>query len=67
MRVQSGRGVFAITALASSAILIGQSPARTASGYLAPPKVIADILDAPPIPQAWSARRGGRWRSSVSR
>ena len=49
--------VFAFVAafvLASASLQSGaqqaQTPSRSASGYLMPPKVIVDILDAPPTP-----------------
>jgi dipeptidyl aminopeptidase/acylaminoacyl peptidase len=49
MRKRSLAFVIAL-AIAASSSLFGQTPAAKSSGYLTPPKVIVDILDAPPTP-----------------
>lgn len=42
---------FAVTLVISlAAVQYAQTPSNKASGYLVPPKVIVDILDAPPTP-----------------
>jgi dipeptidyl aminopeptidase/acylaminoacyl peptidase len=42
--------VVAVAVLALSVALTGQAPSGAASGYLQPPRIIVDILDAPPTP-----------------
>ncbi len=42
--------LFIASAFMQSGVQQAQSPAKSASGYLTPPKVIVDMLDAPPTP-----------------
>jgi len=42
--------LFIASTVMQSGVQHAQSPAKSASGYLMPPKVIVDMLDAPPTP-----------------